>query len=257
MTPLGKWHLHRFFSKDPEIRKHLPPTALFNDRTLKLFLEKYGAVYLKPDHTHRGQGIIKAWATDDGYALVFLRGDPTVCSSLDELYKEIKRRALAGRYVIQKAIPLARIGGRPFDVRVMMMRNVRYRWQFFGLYSKVAGPRSIVTNISNSRGYVLPFEKSMKLSLGLTGESAANVKSRLVRLSHKICKRAGRIKYYQKIGNDFAVDENGKVWIIEVNFTYPGFKGFARLPDRKYYRRIKRMNRILQKRAFRRKKRSA
>ncbi|WP_167747150.1 YheC/YheD family protein [Cohnella luojiensis] len=245
---MGKWFLHRFYSRDSEIRKHLPPTSIFNAQTLRIFMKKYGAVYIKPDNTHMGKGIMKAWKTRGGYAFVLLRGTTVKCASLDALYTEIKKRSFSQPYIIQKAIPLARIKGRPFDIRVMMMRNLRDRWQFFGLYSKVAGPNSIVTNVSSSRGYVTLFEKSMKQSLGYSNEKAARVKNRLIRLSHKICKRAGKIRYYQKIGNDFAVDKKGKISLIEVNFKYPGFTGFSRLPNQKYYLGIKRMNNILRKR---------
>ncbi|MGG3308921.1 YheC/YheD family protein [Paenibacillus sp. 2KB_20] len=247
MTAVGKWYLHRFYSKDYEIRKYLPPTALFNEQTLRTFMEKYGAVYIKPDKEHMGKGILKAWKTDSGYAFVLLRGAVVKCASLDELYKEIKKRSLSQPYIIQKAIPLAQINGRPFDIRVMMMRNLQNRWQFFGLYSKVAGPKSIVTNISSSRGYVTLFEESMKQSLGYSKEKALRVKEQLIHLSNKICKRAGKMRYYQKIGNDFAIDNNGNVWIIEVNFTYPGYKGFSQLPNQKYYWDIKKMDNILRK----------
>jgi hypothetical protein len=58
---------------------------------------------------------------------------------------------------------------------MMMMRNSQNRWQFFGLYAKVAGPQSIITNISNSRGYVTTFEDAMKRSLGYSKASAKHV----------------------------------------------------------------------------------
>lgn len=252
---MGKWLRYSFYSRHPKIRKYLPPTSLFNARTLRKFIGKYNAVYIKPDKEHKGKGIIKAWKTFGGYAFVVQRGDSIKCASMAELYKKIKKRSLPQKYIIQKAIPLAQIDGRPFDVRVMMMRNLQDRWQFFGLYSKVAGPKSIVTNVSSSRGYVTLFENSMKQSLGYSEKKAERVKKKLIRISHRICKRAGKIKYYQKIGNDFAVDKNGNIWLIEVNFTYPGFKGFSRLPAQKYYWGIKRMNEILRKRRlYRRRK---
>jgi hypothetical protein len=246
--PLGKWYLHRFYSKDSEVRKHLPPTSLFNKHTLKMFMKKYDSVYIKPDKEHMGKGIMKAWKKNSGYAFVTLRGNAINSASLDKLYRQIKRRCLSQRYIIQKAIPLAQIKGRAFDIRVMMMRNMQDRWQFFGLYSKVAGANSIITNISSSRGYVTPFKNSMKLSLGYSKEKADKVKKQLIRISRRICKRARRIRYYQKIGNDFAVDQRGSIWLIEVNFKYPGFKGFSKLPNQKYYWRIKKMNDILRKR---------
>ncbi len=245
---MGKWHLHRFYSKSPDVRKHLPPTALLHKRSLKRFLNRYQAVYIKPDGEHQGRGIMKALKTPSGYALTLVNGTVVTRGSFDGLYFEILKRSPYRRYIIQKAISLARIKGRPLDIRTMMMRNTKNQWEFFGLYAKVAGPESIVTNLSRTRGYVLPFGTAMKRSLGYSKIRSARVQKRLARLSYKICKFAGRIKYYRKIGIDFGVDQKGKVWLIEVNFTYPGFKGFARLPDKSAYRRIKRMNEILKKR---------
>ncbi|WP_276352573.1 YheC/YheD family protein [Cohnella caldifontis] len=245
---MGKWFFHRFYSKHPVIRRHLPPTSVFRAATLNQYLRRYGAVYIKPDRTHQGKGVIKAWKTGKGYAWVLLRGAPKKCRTSGQLYRAIKKRALPQEHIVQKAIRLARIRGRPLDIRVMMMRNTRNRWQFFGLYSKVAGPTSIVTNISNSRGYVLPFEKSMKQSLGLSRTEANLVKARMVRLSHAICRHAGKIRRYHKVGIDFAVDARKKIWMIEANFTYPGYKGFSRLPDKTAYWRIKKMDNILRSR---------
>lgn len=242
---MGKWYLHRFYAKSSAIRQYLPPTAIFQAETLNTFMREYKAVYIKPDREHQGKGIIKAWTTRPGYRFVVLRGKAVNAGSLPSLYSKIKSKSLPQRHVIQRAIPLARIQGRPFDMRVMMMRNLQNQWEFFGIYAKVAGPQSIVTNISSSRGYVTTFENAMKRSLGYSKTSAERVKSQLVRLSHQICRHAGKIKYYQKVGIDFAVDERGRIWVIEVNFTYPGFNGFARLPDKTAYKRIKRMNDIL------------
>ncbi|GMK37451.1 hypothetical protein PCCS19_05050 [Paenibacillus sp. CCS19] len=242
---MGKWYLHGFYAKSSAIRHYLPPTAIFQEKTLNKFMREYKAVYIKPDREHKGKGIVKAWQTRSGYTFVVLRGKAVKAGSLPTLYSKIKRTSLPQRYIIQKAIPLARVRDRPFDVRVMMMRNLQNQWEFFGLYAKVAGPQSIVTNISSSRGYVTTFEAAMKHSLGYSKASAERVKRQLVRLSHQICRHAGKIKYYQKIGIDYAIDNRGRVWVIEVNFTYPGFQGFARLPDKTAYRRIKRMNDIL------------
>lgn len=250
---MGKWYLHRFYSGASEIREYLPPTAIFSARTLAEFMGSYDAVYIKPDREHQGKGIVKAWKRrSGGYASVRIRGEAVRCGTIDELYRGIMNRSLPQPYVIQKAVPLASIHGRPFDIRVMMMRNRRGRWQYFGLYSKVAGPKSIVTNISTSRGYVTTFEKSMNKSLGMNRTEVREVKRKLVQLSHAICERAGRIRYYQKVGIDYAVDRKGRIWLIEVNFTYPGYKGFSRLPNLKYYRRIKRMDAFLRARRLRR-----
>lgn len=253
MMHLGKWYLHRFYSRSPEIRKHLPPTAIFHARTLQSFMGKYGSVYIKPDREHQGKGILKAWKTRKGYAYVLKRGVAVKCGTLAALYNKIKKKSLPQQYIVQKAIPLAQIHGRVFDLRVMMMRNLHYRWQFFGIYSKVAGPKSIVTNISSSRSYVTTFEHAMKRSLGYSAVDAEKIKKRIIRLSYHICRYADKIKYEDKIGIDFAIDKKANIWVIEVNFTHPGFKGFSRLPDKTDYRRIRWMNNIVRKRRLQRK----
>lgn len=213
---------------------------------------KYGSVYIKPDQEHQGKGILKAWKARKGYAYVLKRGAAVKCGTLDALYNEIKKKSLPQPYIVQKAIPLAQIHGRAFDLRVMMMRNLHRQWQYFGIYSKVAGPMSIITNINSSRGYVTTFEDAMKRSLEYSAVAAEEIKKQLIQLSYHICKYAGKIRYYDKIGIDFAIDKKANIWVIEVNFTYPGFRGFSRLPDKTDYRRIRLMNNILRKRRLQR-----
>lgn len=102
-------------------------------------MNRYQVVYIKPDRTHQGKGIMKAVKTSAGYTLVKLNGKTVRCSSLDELYAAVLKHSEYDRYIVQKAIPLAKINGRLFDIRSMMMRNTKNHWEFFGIYAKVSG----------------------------------------------------------------------------------------------------------------------
>ncbi|WP_338130664.1 YheC/YheD family protein [Cohnella ginsengisoli] len=64
-------------------------------------------------------------------------------------------------HVVQKAIPLAKAGGRSFDIRVMMMRH-RSRWTYIGMLAKVAGAGSVITNVRRGNGYVLSVPEALR-----------------------------------------------------------------------------------------------
>lgn len=65
----GKWGLHTFYMKDNVIRVFLPDTRIFNKLSLKHILDKYQSVYIKPNMSHMGKGIIKAWKSYDTYTV--------------------------------------------------------------------------------------------------------------------------------------------------------------------------------------------
>ena len=159
---MGKWQLHRFYSGDNVVRRHLPPTDVYSSASLRRFLERYGSVYIKPNYEHQGQGIIKAWKTKNStYTYVKVRGTaaPAVPSAF-ALHRKL-RIPTKPMFVVQKAIELARTKGRPFDIRVMMMRH-REQWTYVGMLAKVAGRNSVITNIGRGGGYVQTVPEALR-----------------------------------------------------------------------------------------------
>ncbi|MBB6729454.1 YheC/YheD family protein [Cohnella zeiphila] len=233
---MGKWELHRFYSKDGVIRRHMPPTAVYGRESLRSYLNQYGSVYIKPNYEHQGAGIVKAWKTDSGrYTYVKVRGRAApALPSADALHRKLNLRNRP-IHIVQKAIPLARAGGRPFDIRVMMMRH-RGRWTYVGMLAKVAGAGSVITNVRRGKGHVLTVSEALRQA---GQEGAAGKTEKLKELSYRICGRFDRYKYSRQIGIDYGIDRSGHLWLIEVNFDYPSHSLFAKLQDRSVYRRIK------------------
>lgn len=255
----SKWSLHKFYYRDSFIQKFLPDTALFNQKTLEQFLDKYNSVYIKPDTRHGGNGVILARKSDSGYSYMAVKGrkaeSESDVESLEEFYKKIKSRAIDDTYIIQQAISLATVKDSPYDIRSMMMRKPKSKWDFYGFFAKVAGEISIITNVCRSGGYVITIEEAMRKSLGMTDAEIEQKKQSLLELSYKICDRFYKYKASTtQIGVDFALDTEGKIWIIEVNFDLPSHSGnsFAKLPDKTNYRRIQKMKTLL--RSFKHKK---
>ncbi|MBD2870003.1 YheC/YheD family protein [Paenibacillus arenilitoris] len=255
----SKWNLHKFYYRDAYIRNFLPDTALLNQESLKQFLDKYDSVYIKPDRRHGGNGVIRARKSENGYSFTAIAGrkaeNESDIPTVQELYRKIAKRAIDDNYIIQQAIPLAVINGRPYDIRSMMMRKPGGLWRFYGYFAKVAGTVSIITNVCRSGGYVITIEEALRKSLGLTQEQIKQKKESMLDLSLKICNRFKKYKASTtQIGIDFALDDKGEIWIIEVNFDLPDHSGnaFAELPDKTNYLRIRRMKRWL--RSIRRKR---
>ncbi|MFD0694733.1 YheC/YheD family protein [Paenibacillus sp. GCM10027628] len=231
--------LHQFYMKDDLIRAYLPHTEWLNRNTFTRFIQKYRSVYLKPNMSHMGKGIMKAWKVEGGFRLVKMKGIARQFKGKESLFNAVRQQAASTPYIIQKAIDLAEIKGRPFDIRVMMMRNRYNRWQYVGMLAKVAGKSSVITNVNRGGGYAVEIDKALAASLSLSKLNQKRLIRELVRLSYRICNRFIRYKYSSQIGVDFALDRQGKIWVIEVNFDFPSHELFARLKNKSIYRGIK------------------
>ena len=235
----SKWSLHKFYSRSSRLRSFLPPTAILSRKSLAEYLSRYGTVYVKPDREHMGRGVTRVWRSGGRYFLVRVKGKEVAKRSTDDIYRYIRKKSGSVRHIVQKAIPLAKVNGRPFDIRVMMMRNGSGRWEYAGMLAKVAGKGSIITNVRRGGGYAL--QVGTALDAFLSKEKRQAVKQNLVRLSYQISRRFDHYKRSSQIGLDFGVDRTGRISLIEVNFDFPSHALFLRLKDKTFYRRIKRL----------------
>lgn len=235
---MGKWLLWRFFASRPAIRPYLPATTIMTKSTLGSYLHKYKTVYVKPAAGQQGKGIIRAWESGDRYLFVKERGKAFSTSSLDILYRKIKPSGITSVYIVQQAIHLAEVKNRPFDIRLMMMRNASGKWEYAGMLAKVAGPDSVITNLRRGGGYVTEVETALKCSLGLSQDKIDRLKREMITLGHATCARFDDYKRYWQIGLDLAVDKNGRLWMIEEN-TGPAHSLFAKLKNKSMYRKIR------------------
>lgn len=193
---VDKWKMHRFYSKNPAIAKYLPPTKPLTQKTLFSFLSQYKNVYIKATRVHTGRGIVKAWKSRGEYRFVKIKGKAEDASSTQELYRKVKNALPMRTIIVQKAIDLAPINGRTFDIRVMMMRDAKRKWHYGGMVAKVAGSGSIISNVRRGGGYVLTVEDALKKSLSCSNERAENIKKELIQLSHRIIQYSEKYPFF-------------------------------------------------------------
>ncbi len=133
----GKWEQWEFFESESSVRPYVPPTQMLTKSSLGLFLSEHPAVYVKPDDGNQGRDVVKVWKTKkNDYAFIREKGKAVHCKSIDKLYKKLKTKRAQ---IVQASINLAKINGRPFDVRVLMIRDGNGQWQYIGMLAKVAG----------------------------------------------------------------------------------------------------------------------
>lgn len=223
------------FQKVPQLKGYLPDTAMCTDSKISLFLDRYPAVFIKPDGGGRGEGVTKVWKKGSLIFYVREKGTPKTVNSIRALSKQLGLRNRP--HIVQQAINLASINGRPFDIRLMMMRDQFKHWNYIGMVAKVAGNHSVITNVARGKGYVMSINQALQKSLGLTNKRASEKKNEMIRMA-KLCTSVySKNKYDWQIGYDLAIDRDAKVWFIESNPTFPAHGLFRKEPNT--FRRIK------------------
>jgi hypothetical protein len=236
-SKLGK---HKVMSGSSFVRQALPSTRSLNETNFRTFLARYRQTIVKPVGKYGGAGVMKVTALDDGRCAVHYGSRTKVLEDMGAAYDFIRRKAGKSRYLVQRYIPLARIGGRPFDLRVMVQRGGGTRWRVTGKLAKVAGPGYIITNIRRAKGYVLPARTAVARSDA--AGSASHILREVDRVSLAAVRRLHRVyRWIRTVGMDIGVDTQGKVWIIEGNFQ-PDLTLFRKLKDKSQYRRITAMH---------------
>src|SRR5690606_24657147 len=138
----------------------------------------------KPIYGSGGEGVVFVTKRDSGAKYEVHVGSRR---------KTFRKRSSANRYVrrktgsrkrlVQRKISLARIDGRPFDLRVIIQRRRgASKWKVTGKLAKVAGPGYHITNIRRSHGKVLPFSTAVRRS-NIRGKPVSAIGHRVDKLS--------------------------------------------------------------------------
>ncbi|MDI6617747.1 MAG: YheC/YheD family protein [Clostridiales bacterium] len=224
----SKYYLYSYIKQDAKLVSSLPPTALIKDYdTIKKFIDKYGDVILKPVNLSRGRGICVIKREKDNYRFIDYRKSQASDEILseNEMEKLFKSDSfLPNRYIVQKLLPLAKINGSVFDIRIVMQKDRKMQWFESGIECRVAKSDSFLTNISRG-GYALSLDEALDKAFNCSSDRE-DIKKKIHDLCIDTCVRLDKTgHHFAELGIDIAIDENKKLYIIEVN-VFPSFKGF-------------------------------
>jgi D-alanine-D-alanine ligase-like ATP-grasp enzyme len=141
-------------------------------------------------------------------------------------------------YIVQYCIPLARVNKKPIDFRYIVQRKgKKSEWVITGKYGKIARTGLITTNLKKGARVVTVKKALQKSNVKYSNLNKLTTDMDWLTLNAVNCLTSS-FPNRTIWGFDLAVDENGKVWIIEAN-SLPGVRGFRFLSDLSMYRTIK------------------
>ncbi|MCC2684610.1 MAG: yheD 8 [Paenibacillaceae bacterium] len=233
----GKLSKYRLMANSPDLVSSLPKTRSMSKSHFLALMQQYGGVVVKPSGGWGGMGVISVSSEDQGNYKVHYDQKKKSIHGINSTYSFVKKKIKSSPHIVQRKISLAKVKGRPFDLRVMMQRKKGSSWVLTGKLAKIAGSGYMITNIARSHGRVVPVSTAIRQS-NIKDASVSSIQNRIDHISLDAAKQLQ--KYYRwidTIGLDVGIDSVGKVWIIEANFM-PAKSLFYKLKDKTMFRRI-------------------
>ncbi len=214
----NKWDLYQWLHAEPELSAYLPETWICSAPSLKGMIERHPALYLKPIHGKAGIHFFKIEQTASGIKLTYQthrHQKHRTFRHKEELIRYLAATLPKNHYVMQQAIPLARFSGRPFDLRILIQKNLKGEWEISGIGARLAGKHAITTHVPQGGSIINP-DTALRSSFG--EEKATDIYHHTRQVALKTAQALER--HFQLLGElsmDIGIDRYGKPWFFEAN----------------------------------------
>ncbi|WP_124726906.1 YheC/YheD family protein [Staphylospora marina] len=214
-----KWTLYNQLRTSPRLSAHLPNTfRLDGFDTLKRMASSHRVIYLKPVEGKAGIGMMRITLGRDGVELIHQGArekNRMIKPDLAGLWPQIRKLAQQRPYIVQQGIPLARFRNRPFDVRMLLQKDLNGEWGVTGVGIRVAGETSISTHVpmgGRIESTHVVFQEVFGDRADETLDSARNLGLSIARfIEEKQPSPLGEMSI------DMGVENNGTLWFFEAN----------------------------------------
>ncbi|MCE3202975.1 YheC/YheD family endospore coat-associated protein [Paenibacillus sonchi] len=215
----GKDQIHGLLEQNEGLRGLLPVTSA-GLSGLKEMMDSYSDLILKPCRGSIGQGVMRLSQNSPGHwTWSYLPGGSNSWASTavyqDALPRALRARLASAPYLVQERIPLAELGGRPFDLRVTVQRGWGGEWQVTGLFAKRAAPGGFVSNIARGGEALDP---TFALEQAFSGAAAAGIRMSVLAHSLSVARELEKsLPGLADIGLDMGITGKGRIYFIECN----------------------------------------
>lgn len=217
-----KWMVHERLAMIQGIKEYLPATTLYRTQDdILYFLQQYDNIYIKPTAGYMGRRIIKISKEKDVFIVQRRKGKRKVKTyqmTNSELHSFLEENVVQEKYIIQQGINLMSHRNQLIDFRVIIAKNEYGNWHDFGMIAKYGRRKSIVSNIS-SGGAAEMGEITIKKMLGLTDDEVDKLRLKVSQIAVEVAKGMEKAfdVSYGDLSLDIGIDQDHRVWIIEVN----------------------------------------
>lgn len=215
----GKWRMVELLDQSG-LKKLTPETERLRDaRQVRDWLNRFQVAYVKPIGGYGGMDVNRIERLAQGRYRVSVdrtrsqTGRTRIViedANLGDWVAKKRKRP----HLIQRGLQLMSVAGRKVDFRVVVHRDRHGNWQTIGIIPKMAAPDGVVTNLiaggqrADIDSLVKQAAQEGKRIPILTLEEHAK------QIAAELSKRS---KTAALIGFDMAVEENGRVTMIEMN----------------------------------------
>ncbi|PZN09519.1 MAG: hypothetical protein DIU69_08625 [Bacillota bacterium] len=214
-----KWETYetlRFFA---ETRDLVPDAIRFGSQeSLARFLRRHRLVFLKENTGSGGRHVLRIAAASGGWRVAGRSGRYRTrqrFSRLGELHAFLARITRRGDWVLQEGVPLPRLRGRPWDVRLEAKKDENGEWQVPFIFIRWGHPEAVVTN--EAQGGDTFLLSDFLARFGRTGE-LANLEDTATRVGRLVALALeARFGMQGEIGVDFGLDPQGRPRVFEAN----------------------------------------
>lgn len=193
-----------------KLKSHVPPTKRLSYQHLDSFIHQYGKVIIKPIYGCKGRGITIIEKDREIYKVFHTSSKKKASTIPQSNLKQFFNKTFPNpaSFLIQRWIPFKEHKSRPFDIRAVMQKNSRNKWQITSWIGRVANERGKITNLSQGGEMVSLSKLELK-----------NEYRHIRKFCLKIAKTFARLyPWAAEMGIDLAFDKNGKLWYIETNY---------------------------------------
>ncbi|WP_332634144.1 YheC/YheD family protein [Halalkalibacter flavus] len=215
ITYFNKWRIYKILSSN-NLGKLLPSTSLYHPDLLAEQLTTNKRLILKPSYGSLGRHIYLIESTKDNIIKVYQDSltPRYMFDDINLLLETITDLIGKKNYILQKEIKLAKVRGKMVDLRILIQKDRHGRWGFTKGISRVAPYNFFITNVSE-RIYEMDETLEMLVSDPLKRNAMIQeIQETCIKVSQILEEKIGLLG---EIGIDMALDENGRIWIIEVN----------------------------------------
>lgn len=215
----GKYKQFEIMSRNKDLSLHLPTTYVATEETVKMMMDRFNCLLIKPNSGSKGIGIMKLEKTNDKWCL-FLSSENRKDNGWrkiffkDNLPAVLINRLNNKKYIVQERIDLGTFQGAPFDIRVAVQKNILGQWEVAAVIAKVAKKDQFLTNIYQGG-------QNYKLDQILEENPTLDINQVNTRI-HEFClKAAEHYSSYRSniadIGFDIALSKDGDIYFLELN----------------------------------------